>query len=332
MASNTIKNIAIVGATGQVGKFIVSALLRKNKFNITALTRTGSSTRPPSDVRVSNVDYDKPDTLTEALKNQDALIITMSVHAPQDQSSKLIEAAAKAGVPWVLPNEFGSNSNSQAAKDAGIAIPKIKDRELIEKLGVSSWIGVACSFWYEYSLAGPMLYGIDIAKREVLWFDGGKQKIHTSTWPQVGRAVANLLSLPVSAEGGDGKSVTLDSYRNRFVYISSFTLSQREMLDAVERVTGTNDSDWKLSSTTAEERYEDGRKRMMQGDRVGFAHAMYSRYFFPGEKAGLYGETDGLDNERLGLQEEDLDEATKESVRLADGEYFAKLFGGGGRN
>jgi hypothetical protein len=327
MASNLVKNIAIVGATGQVGKFIVSSLLQKNKFNITALTRAGSSTSPPTGVRKSSVDYDKPATLTEALKGQDALIITMSVHAPPDQSARLIQAAANAGVPWILPNEFGTNSNSEAAKDTMIGPPKIKDRELIEKLGVSSWIGVACSFWYEYSLAGPALYGIDIAKKEVLWFDDGKQKIHTTTWPQVGRAVANLLSLPVKADDGDGKNVTLDSYRNKFVYISSFTLSQRDMLDTIERVTGTTDADWNMSSTTAKERFADGRKRMMEGDRVGFAHALYSRHFFPGEKAGLYGETDGLDNEKLALPEEDLDEATRESVRMADEEYFAKLFG-----
>jgi hypothetical protein len=326
MTSNPIQNIAIVGATGQVGKFIVSALLEKKRFNITAITRAGSSTQPPSGVRVSSVNYEEPDTIIEALKNQDALIITMSVSAPPDQASKIIEAAAKAGVPWIIPNEFGTNSNSQAAKDTHIGPPKIKERELIEKLGVSSWIGVACSFWYEYSLAGPGLYGIDIGKKEVIWFDDGKQRIHTSTWAQVGRAIANLLSMPVSAEKGDGKSLTLDAYRNKFVYISSFTLNQREMLDAVQRVTGTTDADWKISSTTAKERFENGQKRMLQGDRMGFAHALYSRYFFPGEKAGLYGETEGLDNEKLGLSEEDLFEATKESVRLADAEYFAKLF------
>ncbi|KAF2685170.1 NAD(P)-binding protein [Lentithecium fluviatile CBS 122367] len=329
MASNHIKKVAIVGATGQVGKFIVASLLEKNTFTITALTRAGSSTTPPSGVHLSIVDYDNPSTLTTALKNQDALIITMSVNAPPDQSAKLIEAAAKAGVPWILPNEFGTNTDGQAGKETGVAIPKQKNRQLIEKLGVSSWIGIATSFWYEYSLAGPSLYGIDIAKREVVWFDDGKHRIHTSTWPQVGRAVANLLSLPVTAEGGDGKSVTLDSYRNEFVYISSFTLNQREMLDAVQRVTGTTDKDWKMESTTAKERFDEGRMRMAQGERVGFAHALYARLFFPGETAGLYGETHGLDNEKLGLPEEDLDEFTKESVKMAESGYFAKLFGSG---
>jgi hypothetical protein len=323
MSKKYIKNIAIVGAGGQSGKFIVSALLEKKAFNITALSRADSSSVPPSDVHVATVDYDKPDTLVSALKNQDALIITMSVRAPPGQQAKLIEAAAKAGVQWVLPNEFGGNTDNQAGTDTGIAIPKRKDRKLIEELGVSSWIGMVTSFWYEYSLAGPSLYGIDIANRKVLWFDDGKQRIRTSTWPQVGRAVANLLALPIKAEEGDGQGMALESYRNKFVNISSFTLNQREMLDSVQRVTGTTDADWKMESTTAKERFDSGRKRMAEGDRIGFAHALYSRYFFPGETAGLY----ELDNEKLGLPEEDLDEYTKQSVTMAESGYFKSLFG-----
>jgi hypothetical protein len=327
MASNAIKNIAIVGATGQVGKFIVSSLLQKNRFTITALTRVGSGSTPPTGVHKSSIDYDKPESLASALKGQDALIITMSVHAPRDQSAKLIQAAASAGVPWILPNEFGTNSNSVASKDTMIGPPKVADRALIEKLGVSSWIGVATGFWYEYSLAGPGLHGIDIAKREILWFDDGKQKMHTTTWPQVGRTVANLLALPVKKDV-EGEGVALEDYRNKFAYVASFTLSQRDMLDSVERVTGTKDEDWIMSSTTAKERFADGKKRMMEGDRAGFAHALYARHYFPNdaEKAGLYGEVYGLDNEKLGLPVEDLDEATKESVKMAEEGYFAKLY------
>jgi hypothetical protein len=110
------------------------------------------------------------------------LIITISGHAGHDAQATLIRAAAEAGVPWIVPNEFRpSGANEQAGRDVVIGVPKKKDRELIEELGVSKWIGIACNFWYEYSLAGPGLYGIDIRKRELLWFDDGEKKIYAST-------------------------------------------------------------------------------------------------------------------------------------------------------
>jgi hypothetical protein len=90
-----------------------------------------------------------------ALKGQDVLIITMSVLAAPDSSRKLIQAAAEAGVKWVLPNEWGGDdSNPAAAADVMIYAAKKADRALIEELGVSSWIGIACGFWYEFSLGG----------------------------------------------------------------------------------------------------------------------------------------------------------------------------------
>ena len=72
----------------------------------------------------------------------------MSVMAPPDQQSKLIEAAATAGVPWVLPNEFGGTGEDPAVND-DIPMNKAKAgyRAQIESLGKSSWIGVACGFW-----------------------------------------------------------------------------------------------------------------------------------------------------------------------------------------
>lgn len=151
----------------------MDALLAKNTFKVTGLSREGSSNTPAVGIDIKTIDYDDTNTIIEALKGQDALIITMSVLAPPDQQSKLIRAAAEAGVPWVVPNEFGNDGTNEAVgRDILIGPAKKQVRDLIEELGVSKWIGIACSFWYEYSLAGPGLYGIEIAKREVTWFDG----------------------------------------------------------------------------------------------------------------------------------------------------------------
>ncbi|KAF2702853.1 NAD(P)-binding protein [Pleomassaria siparia CBS 279.74] len=323
--NNKIKNIAIVGGAGQIGKSIVSALLAKNAFKITAISRTGSANIPAPGVHVASINYDDPSTIVDALKGQDAFIITMNVRAPPNYTEILVRAAAEAGVPWILPNEFGGDGTAkEAGRDALIGPAKEKDRTLIEELG-TSWVGICCGFWYEYSLAGPGLFGIDIAKREVVFFDEGTQKMNTSTWAQTGQAVAEVLSLPVFPKDANDTSTTLSNYRNRYVYVSSFCLSQKDMFEAVKRATGTRNGDWNISFVPSKERYTESIKRMQQGEHIGFAYALYTRYFYP-DNSGYYESVHGLDNDKLGLPKEDLDEFTKKSVGLSESGYVERLF------
>ncbi|MCJ1434213.1 hypothetical protein MMC27_003580 [Xylographa pallens] len=319
---NKLENIAIVGAGGQIGKFIVEALLKNGKHTITAITREGSTNKVADGVHVKKVNYDDPASLTEALKGQDALIITMAVTAAPEQQTKLIEAAAAAGVPWVLPNEFGGDGlNEQAGKDVFLGPAKKAVRDHIEKLGKSSWIGIACGFWYEYSLGGgPYRYGFDFKKKTVTMYDDGTARLDTSTWPQTGRQVANLLGLKLLPEDEHDTSPCLAHFRNKFVYGSSFNISQKEMLEAVLRVTGDSADDWKVTHVPAKEAYQEGLKSLQSGNRAGFAQLLYSRSFFP-DGAGNFAAT-GLDNDKLGLPKEDLDEFTKEAVRLRMSGYF----------
>ena len=247
----------------------------------------------------------------------------MAVTAPPDQQAKLVEAAAEAKVPWVLPNEFGGDGlNKELGRDIILGPMKEKVRDQIESLGVSSWIGVACGFWYEYSLGGgPYRYGFDFKKREVTFFDDGTTRLNTSTWPQTGRSVANLLALKVLPEDENDKSPCLAQFKNKFVYVSSFTISQKEMFESVLRVTGEKASDWKVTHVSVKDRYAEGVKEFQSGNLAGFAQALYSRNFFP-DGAGDFGALRGLDNEKLGLPKEELDEYTKIGVGLAESGYF----------
>jgi nucleoside-diphosphate-sugar epimerase len=310
-----LKEIAIVGASGTIGSHIVSALLAKNTFNITAISRADSKATFPPSVQRHNIDYTDPTTIISALRGKDALIITMNVYAAKDTSSKLIRAAADAGVPWILPNEYGMYNTEEAQNDT-IGNSKTRDRQLIEELGMS-WIGITCGFWYEHSLSLAELYGFDITKREVTFFDDGMQRLNTSTWNQVGRGVTAILSLPLMA-GDEG--LTLEFYRNRMAFVSSFALSQRDMLESLKRVTGTTDGDWKIERVEAKKRFEEAKEEMKRGNRAAFGRALYTRYFY--DDAGLFERNHGLDNERLGLPVEDLDEATKRAVKLQESGYW----------
>ena len=131
---------------------------------------------------------------------------------------------------------------------------------------------------------------------------------------QIGRAVAAILSLPIQPEGGN-KEACLSSLRNRVVYTSSFTLSQRDMLASAQRVTGTQESDWRIIKEPAQERWAAG----MENISVGYDHVlklMYARVFFA-DGSGDVDSSKGTLNKMLGLPQEDLDEATRVAVERA---------------
>ncbi|KAL8935046.1 MAG: hypothetical protein Q9211_004913 [Gyalolechia sp. 1 TL-2023] len=317
-SKNHIENVAIVGAAGYSGKYIVDSLLRSGKHNITAITREGGISQIPSGITAKKVDYDDHSALVEALRGQDALIITMGVRAPPDQQTKLIEAAAAANVPWILPNEFGNDTtNEQLRNDVVPYAQKPQYRDLIERLGKSSWIGICCGFWFEFSLAsGADCYGFDIKNRSVTLFDEGTQPISTSTLPQNGRAVANLLGLKIVRDDENDKSPCLSDFKNKFAYIASFVLSQKDMLDSVLRVTKTEPKDWNITHEPTSDRFQRGNELCKTGNYAGMRIVMYTRSFFP-DGLGNHSATRGLDNDKLGLPKEELDEFTSTSVQWA---------------
>ncbi|MCJ1472799.1 hypothetical protein MMC13_001448 [Lambiella insularis] len=327
---NHVEKVAIVGIGGQVGRFIVEELLKSGKHKVTAITRADSTSKVPDGVEVRKVNYDDQQSLVEALLGQEVLIITMAVTAPPDQQDKLVEAAAAANVPWVLPNEFGGDPlHLEYKKDTMLGEPKAKALKHIEQLGKSSWIGIVCGFWYEYSLSfSHVTYGFDLKDRTVTFFDDGNTPINTSTWPQTGRAVAKLLGLKILPDDEDDKSACLASFKNKFVYVSSFNISQKDMLDSVMRVTGTSLTDWKVNHEPVKERFAAGQEELKSGNRLGFTKLLYARTFFP-DQCGNFEKTRGLHNDILGLPKEDLDESTKIAIKMAEengGAYVNKLW------
>ncbi|RFU34244.1 hypothetical protein B7463_g2085, partial [Scytalidium lignicola] len=319
MSKNYIENVAIVGVAGHVGQYITEALLKTGKHKVTAITREDSTSTLPEGVIAKKVNYNDQKSLVDALQGQDALVITMSVFAPPDTQTKLIEAAATANVPWILPNEFGGDPvNAEMNKDNMLGEGKTKYRNQIEELGKSSWIAIACGFWYEFSLAGgPYRYGFDFKNKSLTLFDDGNTKINTSTFPHCGRAVASLLSLKISSDGESDKSPCLTDFKNKPAYIASFTVSQNDMFDSVLRVTGAESKDWKITKVPVKEYYQQGVEQFKAGDRVGFAKLLYGRAFFP-ESSANFGATKGLHNDILGLPKEDIDEYTKVALKIVE--------------
>ncbi|KAI4113079.1 MAG: hypothetical protein LQ345_005866 [Seirophora villosa] len=309
--TNHIQRVAIVGATGRIGGHFTEALLQTGKHTVTALQRTGSISTPPAGALTAPVNYDDPsqESLIAALQGQQMLIITLSVHAPADLQSRIIRAAVKAGVKWIMPNVWSTDVFDESLREEPyFGLPEI------EALG-ANYIVMVCGLWYEWSLAcGEPWYGFDIIERRATLFDDGETKVGASTWVQCARALAALVSLPEEEEAAE---VSLQRWKNQALYVSSFRVSQREMLDSLHRVLGTSDEDWTITRQPSDERREEGREEMRKGMETGFVKMLYSRVFFPnggGDHEGKH----GVANQVLGLPGEDMDEATRRAVKMVE--------------
>ncbi|KAJ7861739.1 hypothetical protein B0H14DRAFT_3863362 [Mycena olivaceomarginata] len=315
---NYIEKVAIVGAGGQMGTFITEALLKTGKHHLTAITRADSASKIPAGVEVKKVDYEDTASLVEALRGQDALIITMSVMSPPGQSAKLIEAAAVANVPWVLPNEYGGDpTEKKMGEDAMIGPGKQADRdphreareELLGRHYLQFLVRIQSQHWalrVRFRLRQSFCY---LHRRRY----HENQHHHLA---QTALAVARLLSLKVLPDDASDKGATLSQFRNKPAYVSSFLLSQKDMLESVLRVTGTKESDWKIEHDAHEVRFAARVAQFKGGDLRGFQKLLYTRAFYP-DGCGNYEARNGLHNDILGLPKEDLDEFTRIAVDRA---------------
>jgi hypothetical protein len=294
---------------------------------VTAITRPNSTSKLPEGVKVIHVDYSGDDdtALVEALQGQQVLLITMAVTAPRGTINKLVYAAAKAGVPYVLPNWFGHDNTNDALCDDSMLSPS-RDSIIAEfkAHGTTSYIFLVCNFWYEFSLGGgPDRFGFDFKNRSFIQFDEKDVVFNTTTWPQCGQAIASLLSLNEFPDDGQDKSPTFSQFANNSVYISSFRLSQRDMWESVKRVTGTVDADWTITHESAAQRWKESRVAVERGDFGSFPRMLYSRMFFPTADGDLQSRHE-LHNDLLRLPVEDLDEYTAIAIRMGENDEVVK--------
>lgn len=304
---------------------IVQALSAKGQFSITALSRPSSTKTIPTGVAATKVaDQADHKSLVEALRGQDVFIITIAPGLPLDIQKPLIDAAIEAGVKYIMPNEYGLDyGNESLAKDTLIGDSGLGIRRYIEERGrgKTSWVALSCSFWYEFCLAGSEIrFGFDLGKRVLTLIDDGNTKISVSTWRQCARAVAELFALPIGLEKGY-TGATIADWKNKAVFVSSFEVSQRDMLASILRVTGGRESDWTINQEDSQTRYERGIELKDAGDISGQILFVFTRVFFP-NGGGNFGHK--TVNAELGLEKEDLDTATREALDLHGGDFWAE--------
>lgn len=79
-----------------------------------------------------------------------------------------------------------------------------------------------------------------------------------------------MLGLKLLPDDENDKSPCLADFKNKYLYVSSFTVNQKEMLESLLRVSGDSPDDWKVTHVPVKERYEEGVKMLKSGNRAGF--------------------------------------------------------------
>ncbi|KAF6835654.1 oxidoreductase [Colletotrichum plurivorum] len=308
MSATQGRKIAIVGASGSVGGLTLNALLEKGIHTITAVTRTESSATFPEGVIVKKGSYEDEAFLVDAFKGQDVVVLALGFTSYATGQDALIRAAGKAGVKWILPTEFGSDSApTKIFETSPILQGKVRVRKLVEEVG-ASWIAIVNNPWFDWSM-GQGFWGIDIKNRTAKLYDGGNTKFITTNLPTTGKGTAGVLSLP---------DAELDQYRNKPFYLKSFYVSQRDMLDSIQRATGTTDADWKIETVDAAEVVAKAEEDAKNGNHFAGLVAFYVNHMREGWGGDYSAKLTDLS--KIGLEDESLDETAKRVVKEVEGQ------------
>jgi uncharacterized protein YbjT (DUF2867 family) len=111
-------SIAVFGATGDLGPYLVNALLESKAFStVKVLTRLESIKEKPEifndlkarGVQVAALDLTDENAVFEVLQGIDAVVSSISGSVVANQLV-WVKAAARAGVQRFIPSEFGINT------------------------------------------------------------------------------------------------------------------------------------------------------------------------------------------------------------------------------
>ncbi|KAK6815483.1 hypothetical protein RU639_008715 [Aspergillus parasiticus] len=294
---NQIRNVAVAGATGNVGSKVLQALLDVARFKVTVLTRKEGHPFPKG-VETRVVNYDSIDSLSEAVKGHDA-VIDCTVSIDGDSHIHLMDAAAATGVYRFIPSEFSFDPTNKNRCSIPVFTGKCRAFEHIRQLaeqGKITYTTISNGAFLDWNLKTGFM-NIDLSKRTIALLNDGKVVIAWTTLDSVGKATASALLNPRETE-------------NKALYIHSIQKSQREVAAIAQEALGKDG--WKTTSVDMEKTFakalEDFRTRQVSfqviGDLIRYGNSRPD-YGFPWTKD---------DNELLGVKALD-DEEVKQLIR-----------------
>lgn len=300
--SNPIRNVTLVGATGNIGSVLLTTLLAAPHLRVTILRRASSTAPLPAGVPTATVsDAWRVPELTAALRGADAVVAAFPLTGPEGAAPhiRLAEAAAATGtVRRYVPADFGGVDARSARARAlvpGVYGRREEVRRRLVELGEREpgfvWTAVVNGYFFDWGLRnGALHFHLETRRAEIL--GDGKHRSSVATLGRIAEAVVRLL--------GAGPDVG----RNTMAMVQSFCVSQSEVLASLERVTGET---WAVEYMETEAFIEKHKKLVAEGN----AHAVDELVFALGMTEANWEQHEDFAMGVLGLENEDLDTVVK---------------------
>lgn len=297
MGNTTFKNIVLVGATGNLGKHILPALLADATFQVTVLSRNQSSATFPSNVKVIKADYSKHAELVKALQGQEVVISTVGGEGlATNFDSTLIKAAIEAGVKWFIPSEFGVDTGHPAVANHPVLAVKTAVAKLLkenESRMAHTFIVTGC--FLDWGFDNGFL-GFDLTKKTATLYDEGKHPISGTTLPHIGQAVVAILH-------------HFSSTKNKRIFIADTTFTQQQALALFEKHTN---SQWTTKQMTTESLVKTGADAFAKGDVTTGIVSNLLNIIYSGTGASDFEKK--TSNRSLGIKTSSLEEIIKDTL------------------
>ena len=300
MSANTYKNVILLGATGNVGKHVLQALLADSTFNVTVLSRADSKATFPSNVKVIKVDYSDKAALTKSLTNQDIVISTIGGEGVASGFGEaLVHAAIDAKVKWIIPSEFGIDN-----EDPSVNIPLLGSKVAVVNLLKKNQSRIAYTFittaaFLDWGFDTGFL-GFDIKNRSAVLYDEGKHRTVGTSLPTIGKAVVATLHHP-------------ELTQNKRIYVDDAIFTQKQALELFEKYTNTK---WTVKNVTSANARKEAEENLAKGN-IGPAFVGFILSYAYGGSIGANYEGKIL-NQALGVPTVPLDQIVKEAVERAN--------------
>ncbi|KAK4101231.1 NAD(P)-binding protein [Parathielavia hyrcaniae] len=284
------KMVAVVGASGSLGKPIVQALLAAG-FKVTAISRETSNSTFPDGVEVRRADLTSVEALTKAFAEQDVVVITVPAQESGNQN-QYVDAAVAAGVKRFIPAEWGFNTRPGKLSPglASVLGGKTKTVDyLLEQTKAHpslTWTGIATGTFLDWGFDRGV-YGINAATKIATIYDSGNEPLSASTLPFIAQSVVAVLQPQQRA----------DQTANRYYDVVEQTFTQNELLRLFEEETG---SAFAVTRVSTKDLARARDEKLAKGDPGAWVLALCLGTFADG--CGQAVEEGDIANGELGLQ------------------------------
>ncbi|KAI0434819.1 NmrA-like family protein [Xylaria sp. FL1042] len=275
-------NVLIVGASGSIGSLVLDAFQKDSSFNLTVLQRASSKSRLPDHLKIVTIADSYPaEELVAAFHGQDVIINCMTTLSVKDQY-RMVDAAITAGVKRYIPSEYGlNNMNPKAQGLNSVFADKGKIQAYLRAKadeGQIEWMSISCGMWLKWGMAHEFL-GMHVKEQRFVFWDDGTGHFSCTTEENTVAGLLQALKVP-------------EETKNTNIFLSDFAITQKQLLDAIERIQGVK---YKTETVDSEELIAEKKEAEKRGDGSA-TFALIETGFVTG-KFGGYLEKEGVTSE-----------------------------------